>query len=672
MFFSRPYVIRMKKGLNFGVERFFPIREMVLLFIMLFFSLFLDAQQGHYFSSDKKAIKLYEEAFRAYNGRMDEQAEALLLKTVNKDPRFLEAWELLSRVQFELGENDKAIQSLYKAVEISAGYHPENFFYLGMFEFNRGEYGKAKENIEQYLASSDSDKYRREKAGQLLASCEFAIGAIENPVPFEPVNLGPNINSENPEYLPCLTADDALMLFTRRVKDREAPSGMQDDLFYSVKDREDNWKPAKGLSGINTVFNEGAASISADGSTLVFTACEYYGSYGKNRQGFGSCDLFIATRTTDGWSNPENMGDSINSGNWESQPSLSIDGRTLYFIRAPKRKNKETNQDIYVATRNDDGTWNKARKLPDVVNTPGREETVLIHPDGVTLYFSSNGFPGMGGLDLFMTRKDSAGNWMHPANLGYPINTGKDENSLMVSASGKLAYFSSNKEGGYGSFDIYGFELYPEARPLPVTYVKGTVYDSLTRNPVKARFQLIDLASDEKIYDSYADPANGGFLIPLPAGKNYALIVNHPGYLFFSGHFSLDMDSREPYRMNVPLVPIAKGGEVVLNNVFFDTDKYDLKPESRIELNKLVELLENNPTLQIAIEGHTDSEGDENHNRELSENRARSVFNYLIEKGINASRLSYKGYGESRPVADNSTPEGRAKNRRTSFRVTSL
>ena len=645
----------------------FIVRIFSLLFLALF-SIGVSGQSA-YHTSDKKAIKNYDEAVRAFNGRKDELALDLLLISVDRDPGFFEAWELLSHVQFELGENDAAYEALNKAVNIDSDFHPYNYFFLAVFEKERGDYTTAKKHFENYLNSGDRNEVKVNKSLAAISDCEFAIDAMANPVPFNPVNLGPQINTESPEYLPCLTADDELMLFTRRIKDNRAPEGVQDDLFYAVKEEDNKWGKAQMLRGINSVYNEGAASISADGSTLVFTACELYGNYGPQRTGYGSCDLFIAYRTAEGWSEAMNLGESINSVNWESQPSLSADGRTIYFIRAPRKRRVNQNQDIYVAVKQPDNRWSTAVKLPPVINSRQREETVLIHPDGVTLYFSSNGHPGMGGLDLFMSQKDSVGIWSIPVNLGYPINTSNDENSLMVSTNGELAYFSSNMAGGFGDFDIYSFALHSDARPLPVTYVKGVVYDSITRQPIEARFELINLVTGKEVYNSFSNPKDGEFLIPLPAGKEYGLNVNHKGYLFYSDHFALE-SNRLPFILNVPLLPIAMGGEVVLKNVFFDTDQYDLKPKSQTELNKLIMLLNQNPKLQITIEGHTDNVGNESHNQELSQQRAKAVYDYLVSHNVNEQRLAYKGFGETNPIADNNSEKGKAKNRRTAFRVT--
>ena len=269
--------------------------------------------QISYHSKDKRAINYYEDAYREFNSRQDDLALQNLKKALDRDDQFFEAWELLSRVQFENGDIDGAIESLYMTVKIDPSIHPENYYFLGAFEKDRGEYAKANDLFEIYLKSGDKDDVKIQKSLSAIYDCKFAMDAIANPVPFVPKNLGKNINTSDPEYLPCLTADDGLMLFTRRTADNRAPEGVQDDLFYALKSDNNTWQPAKRLSGINTVYNEGAASISADGSTLVFTACDLYGKYGEGRSGYGSCDLFISYRISSGWSEPMNLGDSINS-----------------------------------------------------------------------------------------------------------------------------------------------------------------------------------------------------------------------------------------------------------------------------------------------------------------------------------------------------------------------
>lgn len=626
--------------------------------------------QIQYSSNINKAIKLYEKGLEAYNKKEDKDAMKYFEGAIERDPEFYEAYDYLSRLYYQVGDKDASLNAMYSMVNIEPGKRPADWYYIGRLEKEKANYENAIYAFDKYLDFRDDSFEKNEIAVRLKDDCEFAVWAMQNPVPYEPVNMGEMINTVDPEYLPCLTADDQLLLFTRRVNDSRAPEGKQDNLYYTVKDEGQSWQNASPLIDINTVYNEGAASISANGKILVFTACAFYGEYGEGRNGYGSCDLFISRQNGRGWSKPQNIGKGVNTSNWESQPSLSADGNTLYFIRAPKKRDKEANQEIYMSKRDEDGNWSTAIKLPGTVNTPYREETVLIHPDGHTLYFSSNGHPGMGGLDIFLSRKDENGNWGKPKNLGYPINTPNDENSLMVSTSGELAYFSSNMDGGFGSFDLYSFELYEDARPMEVTYMKGKVFDKETKKPLGAVFELIDLEGGELVYSAQSDEVNGEFLIPITYGKDYALNVEEDGYLFYSENFQMrESQKEEPYIMNVPLMKVEVGSELVLRNVFFETDEYVLKPESKVELDKLILFLNQNPAVKIEVEGHTDNQGNEGHNRTLSTQRAKSVYTYLIANGIDKDRLEYKGYAADRPLSTNDTEEGRANNRRTSVRI---
>ena len=279
----------------------------------------------------------------------------------------------------------------------------------------------------------------------------------------------------------------------------------------------------------------------------------------------------------------------------------------------------------------------------------------------------SRAVPGKG----FGGSKNADGSWSIPVNLGYPINTSADEITLIVNSTGDVAYISSDKLGGKGRQDIYSFPLYEEAQPNPVTYLKGVVFDKQTENRLQARFELTDLKHNQVAVQSISDPIDGSFLVCLPANRDYALNVSRPGYLFYSDNFSLTgtRDQARPFLKNIPLQPIKVGETVILKNIFFDTDKYDLKPESYIELEKLLQLLQTNSSLRIEISGHTDSIGSEKHNLGLSQNRAKAVFDYLIAKGISYDRMTYFGFGFSQPIDTNKTETGRANNRRTEFRI---
>jgi outer membrane protein OmpA-like peptidoglycan-associated protein len=327
---------------------------------------------------------------------------------------------------------------------------------------------------------------------------------------------------------------------------------------------------------------------------------------------------------------------------------------------------------IFESTLSDSGYWSVPVKLSDTINTQGKEECPFIAPDNQTLYFCSDGHPGFGGTDIFMSRRLPNGRWGTPVNLGSPINTSKNETGISIDPNGKLAYFSSDRAGGYGGMDIYSFVLPDSMRPQQVTYMKGKVYDVNTSQPLIAYFTLIDLETGKVISESTSRPVDGTFLVCLPINKNYALNVSRKGYLFYSDNFSLkDVKATydHPFLKNVPLQPIDTGATIVLNNIFFPTNKYDLKPESEVELAKLISFLKSNPTIKIQLSGHTDNQGTPQSNIILSENRAKAVYNYLIAHTIDAARLTYKGYGQTRPVATNDTPEGRQLNRRTEMKI---
>jgi outer membrane protein OmpA-like peptidoglycan-associated protein len=349
---------------------------------------------------------------------------------------------------------------------------------------------------------------------------------------------------------------------------------------------------------------------------------------------------------------------------------MASDGRTLYFIRGTQAQDGIKSMDIYTTALQEDGTWSKPEKLGANVNTAYQEESVQIHPDGRTLYFSSNGHPGFGGLDIFVSRKEEDGSWGKALNLGYPINTGADENSLLVSADGEVAYFASDREGGLGDLDLYSFELYPEARPLAVSFIRGKVTDRTNGQPVEADVQLYDLATGKLATGAYSDPRTGEFLVCIPAGRSYALNASSEGYLFFSQNYDVATGTpKEPYTLNVPLSPLTAGSVIALRNIFFNTASYDLLPASNAELEKLVQLLRTNTTLRIELGGHTDNVGADAANLTLSDQRAQAVRDFVIAQGIDASRITAKGYGETKPVATNDTEEGRAQNRRTEVTV---
>ena len=388
----------------------------------------------------------------------------------------------------------------------------------------------------------------------------------------------------------------------------------------------------------------------------------------------GSCDLYWSQLKAEGWTQASPFSNVINSANWEAQPTISANGKTIIF--SSNRPGGRGKIDLWQTSRQANGKWTKPENLGPLLNTGGEDQTPFLHPDGQTLYFTSDSLPGMGGKDIYFSRRQPDGQWGAPQNLGYPINTKGEDVMLTVSLDGRTAYYATNRPGGQGRLDIYSFELPEYARPRPVTYARAKVVDAVTGYPIVAKVDFIDLKTGQS-YVSALTKKDGSTLVCLPAGTDYALNVSKEKYLFYSENFNLVEAATfdQPFSLNIDLQPIgtdsaATGGKpIVLRNVFFETGSAELMPSSATELDRLATLLTESPTLRIQINGHTDNVGDDRSNLTLSENRARAVLNYLVEKKVPAERLRSKGFGETKPMETNDTPEGRARNRRTEFVV---
>ena len=637
-----------------------------VFFVFLSFANFVFSQRVQYSSSNKKIIELYNQALSKFDLRYFDQAMPLLNKAIKKEPSFVEAYEVKSVIYALQTKYLEAIGVLEEGLALNPSHIPRLHCDLAEFYFKTQQYEKGKAKAQEYLNKYQPKSKLRWKANYVLESCKFSMEAIKNPDKIIPLNLGPNINSELREYLPVLSVDMSTLIYTRTIPDDRNHDGFQEDFYAAFKHGKD-WRKSFNIGApLNTEVNEGGHSLTPDGNAMFFTICDQYGFYGKGRVGHGSCDIFVTFLLNGKWSNPKNLGPKLNHRAHDAQPSMSSDGRTLYF--SSTRPGGYGENDIYVAKLTSTG-WSTPRNLGGTINTPGREEGVFIHPDGQTLYFSSDGHPGLGDNDIFMSKKQFDGSWSKPINLGFPINTPKDEFDFTVDAMGNYAYMTSDREGGFGDWDIYKFKLPKEFKPKPVTYMKGRVYDAKTNAPLSAHFELIELEKGKKIVESTAN-GSGRFLVCLPFGKEYALNASHEGYLFYSENFELQKASNlKPVERDVPLQPIQVGERIVLENIFFLTDAYNLESESEVELNKLKEYLENNPLLKIEIGGHTDNQGGKEHNLALSKNRARSVYEWLVMHKIDKERLSYVGYADEWPIADNSSPEGRAKNRRTEVKI---
>jgi hypothetical protein len=616
--------------------------------------------QRTYTTTSKKAIGFYEEGKAQYRLRYMLEAEELLLKAIKTDEKFQEPHLVLAELYWDQKKYDEAIDMYSKGLSINESFYPPGFVNKGNLEIRMARYADARISFEKYLEFASSASKRIGEAKRGIRQAEFALEALKNPVSFNPVRLPDAINSPDDEYWPSLSADEQTLIFTRLVGSGDGLH-MQEDFYVSYHDSL-SWSEAISTGKpLNTFDNEGAQSISANGKTMVYTVC--------NRKGIiGRCDLYFSEKFGDEWSEPVNMGYPINTKHKETQPSLSSDGRILYFVS--DRPGGFGKQDIWMSKLDINGKWSTPVNLGDKINTPGFESSPFIHHDNQTLYFSSNYHLGMGGFDLFYSRRDKEGKWQAASNLGSPINTQRDEIGLIINAKGNMAFYASDISSTTGK-DIYQFELYEEARPIEVSYMKGKVYNGRTRQALKANFELYDLADGALVTSSFSDFRNGEFLICIPTDRNYMLNVSREGYLFYSENFSLEgvFHLDEPFKKNIPLKEILVGKSIVLRNVFFETDDFQLKPESKTELDKVVTLLRNNPELRVEISGHTDNQGGEEYNQELSEKRAASVVEYLIAEGIEDDRLVAKGYGFNVPIDTNETAEGRANNRRTELKV---
>lgn len=617
-------------------------------------------------NASKKALKAYAKG-DMYNRYKDyENAIEALTDALKAEPTFADALLLRGDSYYAKEEFANAEADFEQLLTIAPAFNLRIYFVLGIIEQRQGKYEEAATHFQDYLDTDPKSSQLVNKAKVLLQNAQFASEAVRYPVPFDPQNLGENINSEFPEYLPAMTADGKTFIFTRRL-------GYQEDFFESHLQADGTWSPAENLGPpINTMENEGAESISADGSYLVYTVC-------NRKEDYGSCDLYFSVLINEKWSKPKNIGGELNTSAWEAQPSLSADGKTLFF--ASNRNNGKGGKDIWVTNRQADGSFSAPENLN--INTNGNEECPFIHPDGETLYFTSTGYPGMGGADLYMSKKQEDGTWGEPKNLGYPINTENNEGSLMLGLDGKIAYFASDKAGGYGAIDLYSFEMPEHLRPKPVTYVKGVVLHAETKRKIKATVNIFDLEK-ESLIQSVELNGKDDFLICLPVGVDYRLSVEKEGFLFHSENFALKADNsiEEPYLLDIYLQPIppkptaanptpttTNTKPVVLKNVFFETGSATLQPASKAELNVLVRLLTENTELKIQINGHTDNVGAAADNLTLSQNRAQAVVDFLIQNGIAQQRLRSKGFGETKPISPNDSPAGRQQNRRTEFEV---
>jgi outer membrane protein OmpA-like peptidoglycan-associated protein/tetratricopeptide (TPR) repeat protein len=624
---------------------------------LLFFSCKSSNSLAQNNTINAKAEKLYNEGVTLLFSKNIELAVQKLEAALKEEPNYFQAHFKLAEVyQSYLKNYPKAIE-VYDAINT---YEKDNQlvnYNQAFCYFYVKDYIKAKQKMDLFLTSEYATGKTKQNAQQLLSNVQFSEQNDKNIVAVNFVNMGNAINSDQDEYFPSVTADNGTMYFT--VNDR-LDSYPNEDIYYATY-ANNQWTTRKAVnSNINSPVNDGAHCIATNGNYLLFASENYkYGNQGK-------FDIYLSKKEGNEWKIPINLGVNINTRYWDSQPVLSADGKMLLFVSTQPKS--IGGSDIFYSILDSTGKFGPAQNIGNTINTPFDEQRPYLHPDGKTLYFASAGHPGFGGTDLFKSTLNIDGTWSKPINLGLPINSVEDEMGIFVSADGQMAYISSDRVGGLGGQDIYQINLPNALQPNLVSYLKGTILANTTNRPITAKLKIVDLETGNLVHSIQSDKINGSFLCTILGEKNYGVTAQADGFLPFSENIALKhLKENEAFIYDIRLQPIQVGERFTFKNIYFENNSYQLLDMSKTELAILIELLKTNPIIKIAIEGHTDNVGNSAANLVLSENRAKTVKNYLVANDIAESRLQTKGYGDTQAIAPNDSEQNKAKNRRTSF-----
>jgi outer membrane protein OmpA-like peptidoglycan-associated protein len=550
---------------------------------------------------------------------------------------------------------DKALPYLNRVRNTNINDPMINYYYGVAYQFNH-QFDEAVKHYNMFLLN-EKDEDEKRKVKHYIVQCTYGKELMAKPVKIKVENLGKAINTQYAEYTPAISADEQTIFFTsRRENSTGGEKDPQDNQFYediytSTK-VQGKWTTGVHLTGdINSASHDACVGLSSDGQMMFIYKTENGG------------DVYTSELKGAKWSTPVLFSD-VNSEFYEPCAAISADGNTVIVVS--DRPGGQGGTDLYISRKNADGSFSKPKNLGPKFNTEYNELSPFIHSDGKTLSFSSEGHKGMGGYDIFSVGIDLATGEAkaEPKNEGYPINTAGDEINFVWSADNRRAYFSSSRDGGMGDKDLYVLEL-PEAEAKLVVFT-GTVVDCETKKPIEATINMVDNTTQKKIESHKSNSSTGKYVVVLPAGKNYGISIDAPEYAFYSKNIDIpDLKNFKEIFDEVCLQNVKAGTKIVLRNVFFDVDKATLRKESELELNKLIEVLQQNPDLSIEISGHTDSDGEAQHNTDLSQARAQAVYDYLVSKSIVKERMRYKGYGELKPVVNNDSPENKQLNRRT-------
>ena len=648
------------------------VKKLLTFHFIVLFCVSLSAQEKEDLcpvSDNKKARKLYEKALDVARTNKNE-ARALLTEALELDPDFARANYVLADILIKSKKNSEAEPFLKKCAAICPDLDPLLFYKLGSIQFAAKNYRDSQNNLSKFLDSkAGKEKERSDAREQLLASTFFVEG-FAKPVPFNPKPLN-SISTEADEYLPIITADNKRAYFTRRTFEKDKFTGGINTDVKSVE--RFSWSNVQGDTAFeagqpmpppfNKNSNEGGASLSADNRILFYTICKKEGAELLN------CDLWYSVFGKDSWSEIKNAGASINGKNsWDSQPSLSADGKTLYF--SSNRPGGIGELDIWKSVKDKDGNWGAPENLGPEINTPASEKSPFFHSDGQTLYFSSTGHLGYGSYDIFFAKLDKETGWQKPKNIGYPINSEKDDLGFFVSTDGKTGYFASDKLKGLGGWDVYAFDLYKEARPERVFFLSGELKDENNNIVTDGRVEIQNVRTKE-ITSIDVDTLTGKYVAVMAFNEDHIVTVKQKGKAFSSEYLSVaDSSLNKPKKMDMQVDEIKVGKAYKINNLTFGVNSADFTAQTIFIIQELAVFLKENPNIHIAVHGHTDNVGDPTLNLKLSNERAKRVYDILLMEGITSNRLTWKGFGMTKPKATNLTEKGKAMNRRTEFVIT--
>ncbi|MFO7863584.1 MAG: OmpA family protein [Salinivirgaceae bacterium] len=662
-----------------------------LIGILLLHSATFFGQPSECYEPSEKAQKLFGKAMESW-GANDNKAKSLLHKIIDMEPQWVAPRYHLARKNYKQAEivqyDRRKVASLNRLLNMASDYFEaaydlcpsyENYqalYYLGKIHYTGGDLTGAFRWLNEYANHVPHDKQLPQTDKMLERAQTFKL-LTANPVDFNPIPVA-GICSENDEFMPLIAPDGSYMLFTRKVwkkmPGQYSPS-LSEEFSYSNFIRWDSTgnpvfdEPRAMPYPFNQGENQGAAAITIDNKQLFITVCKQ--TKLPDGRPYKNCDIYETRNVNGKWGELQRMENGINGlTTWEGHPTVSADGKTLYF--ASYRPGGMGGIDIYYSKLDSTGQWAKPKNLGAPVNSHLNERAPFIHPDNKSLYFASDGHAGIGGYDIFLSRyKDTA--WQQPENIGYPINSEEDESGFIVATNGHYAFFSSNAHSGLGGYDILGFELHEKIQPHKMLFVKGKLVDG---NGARLQNFAIEAknTNNKEVSEGMVDNATGKYAIALPADvkDDYILTIRKPNYTFASKFINTktisdSTDQVANMEFDFAIKEAKAGANSRLNDVLFPFNSTELTQTSMLMLDEFVQYLNDNPTLKIRIEGHTDNVAGKAFNMKLSNKRAAKVHKYLVKKGINRRRLSYTGYGQSKPVAPNSTEEGKALNRRTEF-----